>query len=127
MIEAQEKWRTLEAKAGKKLLLDDGCLFVFEEDSKWYSDFTSTATPDAKYLSIKDMEQKYPALKLDHNPNLVGIEDKGGNVLAQEALIVFRDESKKLGANLLYDTKVIGMEPTENSIEHIIIQNQEEK
>lgn len=67
------------------------------------------------------MELKYPALKLDNNPNLVGIEDKGGNVLAQEALIVFRDESLKLGAKLLYGTKVLGMEPTENFEEHIMI------
>ena len=123
MVEAQKKWRLIEKKSGTKLLLEDGVLFVFEKDSEYYKEFSATATPDVKFLNAKEVQKKFPALKLD-NDQLVGIWDlKGGNVLADKALRVFRDESIKIGAKLLYQTKVSKIESTKDGLESITFVN----
>lgn len=66
---------------------------MFEKDSEYYKEFSATATPDVKFLTADEVQNKFPALKLDDD-KLVGIWDlKGGNVLADKALKVFRDQS----------------------------------
>jgi hypothetical protein len=75
MIKSQEKWKELEKESGTQLLVPNGLLVVAEENSKDYNEYASTATPDVQFLSNKAIMEKFPAMRVDHNPKLVGLWD----------------------------------------------------
>jgi len=75
MIQSQEKWKELEKESGTQLLVPNGLLVVAEENSKDYNEYASTATPDVQFLSNKAIMEKFPAMRVDHNPKLVGLWD----------------------------------------------------
>ena len=88
-----------------------GVLFMGTNGSKEFDEFRATETGDVEILKAKQIQARWPELKVGNRDNLVGIYDmKGGVVLAEKSLKVFKEQAIKAGASLHYNTKVVTMD-----------------
>ena len=122
---SHEIWRELEAATGVKLLHQCGGYVICPKDNSadWHGngDFVSnTARLAAEYgiaherLSSAEMQARQPLLKLTDNLHAV-YEPTGGIVSPELAVQTQLAEAQRLGANIRFNERVIGLSPQRNA------------
>jgi sarcosine oxidase len=116
---AYERWRELEARTGRHLLLPTGVLLVGEPSSELVAGARKSAEEHGvpcEPLTRAQIRSRYPAIV--PAGDAVGLYEPGGGVLFPEACIeAFLDEAATAGAVLEFDEPLLRFRATATSVE----------
>jgi len=122
---SHEIWREIEARTGEQLLFQPGGYIITPpaetRDSRW-GDFVDRTADVAKDASIP-FEIRTANQVRDHLPQVllqgdekIGFEPTGGIVMCERAVRIQLDLARSAGAEILTDTTVTAVEPTNDGV-----------
>ncbi len=123
--EAYKLWYELEKESKNKLFLQTGGIMLGDENASVVKGAKRSAETHGiayEYLESEAIQQRYPAFKTSHDT--VGVVEKEAGILFPEECIKANLQlSANNGAVLLFDEKVISIQPHHNGVEIITDKN----